>query len=159
MALDILARKPLCFALRENTRAHITAPACMKRPKGKKMAIKEGDNSPWGEIDYVVELVPELAYSVTTPSHGGIMIKANSDFGKEMSDAAWDIANTFGPWLCFEEDLDYVIAYRELYRQGYMEQFDIDIQRSLEENPDGFFGSTDTIIKWFPAYAEEMGLE
>lgn len=79
--------------------------------------IYPGDDSLWGTIDYVDKLC-DYAYFVETPSHGGILIAANSPLGKEFSDAAWDAAQGFKTWLCYEEDLDYIIAIYELDRLG-----------------------------------------
>lgn len=120
--------------------------------------LHEGDDSLWGVIDDCTELVPDMAYVVGTPSHGGVMILANSEIGKELSDAAWEIGQPSGKWLCFEEDLDYTIAYRELYRLGCLDQMPIEYQRAIEEKPDSWFGSDELIAKWYPGYASEHGL-
>lgn len=120
--------------------------------------LYEGCDSLWGTIDDCTELVPEMVYVVGTPGHGGVMISANSDIGKEMSDVAWDVGQGYGKWLCFEEDLDYMIAYRELCRLGYMEQFPVEYQNAIEEKPDSWLGSDALIAKCYPNYAAEMGL-
>ena len=56
-------------------------------------------------------------YSVSTPGHGGIMVRrelAEKIFRKE----ALDCGFTEGAYLCFEEDCDEPVALRELMDKG-----------------------------------------
>lgn len=72
--------------------------------------------SPWGEVDYCEKLCPG-AYSVSTPSHGGVMVTKDvvkRFFPKE--------AKKHGFWaygfLCFEEDCAAAVALRVLMDKG-----------------------------------------
>lgn len=54
--------------------------------------------------------------------------------------------------------MDYVIAFRELSRLGYLEHLPAEHQEQISEKPDSWLGSDDAIAKWYPAYAAEMGI-
>lgn len=72
--------------------------------------------SPWGEIQTCETLFPGV-YSVTTASHGGIMAlrdKGYQIFSKE----ALDVGFMEGMYICFEEDCDAPVAFRELMDRG-----------------------------------------
>ena len=68
--------------------------------------------SPWGKVQECETLCPGV-YSVSTPVHGGIMVRrylAEKIFRKE----AMGCAFVEGGYLCFEEDCDAQVALREL---------------------------------------------
>ena len=70
--------------------------------------------SPWGNVQECETLCPGV-YSVSTPGHGGIMVRrelAEKIFRKE----ALDCGFTEGAYLCFEEDCDEPL--RELMDKG-----------------------------------------
>ena len=72
--------------------------------------------SPWGNVQECEMLCPGV-YSVSTPGHGGIMVRrelAEKIFRKE----ALDCGFTEGAYLCFEEDCDEPVALRELMDKG-----------------------------------------
>lgn len=78
--------------------------------------IEMPDFSPWGEVQYYERLCPGV-YSVSTASHGGVMVR------KEMATAILSPAarrHGFydGGYLCFEEDCDAPVAIRELMDKG-----------------------------------------
>lgn len=68
--------------------------------------------SPWGEIDNL-EIICEGVYSVSTASHGGIMVErqtAEKVFSKQSQSVGfWE-----NDYLCFEEDCAETVALREL---------------------------------------------
>ena len=72
--------------------------------------------SPWGNVQECETLCPGV-YSVSTPGHGGIMVRrelAEKVFRKE----ALNCGFTEGAYLCFEEDCDEPVALRELMDKG-----------------------------------------
>ncbi len=72
--------------------------------------------SPWGEIQ-TLDLLCAGAYSVSTASHGGVMIIGNMA-DKLLSVSAQKIGFWEGGYLCFEEDCAVPIAIRELMDKG-----------------------------------------
>lgn len=64
------------------------------------MSVREGDRSPWGEIQHCVELAPG-AWLVSTSSHGGV--KLDAERNREIP----SIARRRGGW--YEEDCDAAI--------------------------------------------------
>ena len=68
--------------------------------------------SPWGNIQECETLCPGV-YSVSTPGHGGVMVRQELA-GKEFRKAARDCSFVEGAWLCYEEDCDGPVALREL---------------------------------------------
>lgn len=116
--------------------------------------IFEGDNSLWGEVDYVSPLVDGTAFWVTTPGHGGIVVDAKSDLALNMNDAAWNVGQAYRNWLCFEEDLDYVVAMSEIIRSGTVFH-----DEGYEKDPVGYIERlNDILMRWYPEYAAEIGL-
>lgn len=72
--------------------------------------------SPWGEIQHHDMLAPHV-FSVSTASHGGIMVNART--AKTIfSKAALNCAFRDGGFYCFEEDCDAPVAIRELIDRG-----------------------------------------
>lgn len=68
--------------------------------------------SPWGEIQHREVLAPHV-FSVSTASHGGIMVNsraAKTVFSKEALKCAFQE----GGFYCFEEDCAASVAIREL---------------------------------------------
>ena len=78
--------------------------------------MREGDRSPWGTIDHVIRLGPEVQI-VETPSHGGLHFQ-----GKTIDAVPPQVRATFieGPtWA--EEDLEMPIALAFLHCRGHVE--------------------------------------
>lgn len=117
-------------------------------------ALRVGDESPWGEIDYL-DQIAEGIYQVETPSHGGVMMDVHSDFVKEdLSDPAWDVGEGWHNWLCFEEDAAYAVAFWELLNT----ESDLDwYYEPYENDPDRLEEIWRTAIElYYPEYAEAM---
>ena len=72
----------------------------------------EPENSPWGQVDHCETICPGV-YSVSTPSHGGIMIRFDQA-SEILSASARRIGFREHGYLCFEEDCDAPVALREL---------------------------------------------
>lgn len=68
-------------------------------------------NSPWGEVDWNETLCPGV-FMVSTSSHGGIMV--SKDMTAILSPAAVKCGLRANGYLCFEEDCDENIVFREL---------------------------------------------
>lgn len=73
--------------------------------------MREPAFSPWGEVQSCEELYAGI-FSVSTPSHGGIMIESQSVF--YLSSAARKCGFYEGGYLCFEEDCQETVVLREL---------------------------------------------
>lgn len=72
--------------------------------------------SPWGEIQWCQELYPG-AFEVSTPSHGGVMIR--QDLATRLLSRPAIACGFFDyGYLCFEEDCDAPVALRELMDKG-----------------------------------------
>ena len=101
--------------------------------------------SPWGEVQHQEELCSGV-FSVSTASHGGIMVHG-SVAKAVLSPAARKHCFRDGSYYCFEEDCDAPVAIRELLDKGlytapvnvYFKQGEYErvINRSLQEyHPD-----------------------
>ena len=101
--------------------------------------------SPWGEVQHQEELCSGV-FSVSTASHGGIMVH-RSVAKAVLSPAARKHCFRDGSYYCFEEDCDAPVAIRELLDKGlytapvndYFKQGEYErvINRSLQEyHPD-----------------------
>ena len=101
--------------------------------------------SPWGEVQRQEELCSGV-FSVSTASHGGIMVHG-SVAKAVLSPAARKHCFRDGSYYCFEEDCDAPVAIRELLDKGlytapvndYFKQGEYErvINRSLQEyHPD-----------------------
>lgn len=101
--------------------------------------------SPWGEVQHQEELYSGV-FSVSTASHGGIMVH-RSVAKAVLSPAARKHCFRDGSYYCFEEDCDAPVAIRELLDKGlytvpvndYFKQGEYErvINRSLQEyHPD-----------------------
>ena len=76
------------------------------------MVKREPSFSPWGEIQSCRMICPGT-YSVSTESHGGIMIRRA--FAEEvLRKEALKCAQLESGWYCFEEDCAATVAIREL---------------------------------------------
>ena len=78
--------------------------------------MREGDRSPWGVVDHVTRLGPEVEV-VETPSHGGLHFQ-----GKAVDAVPARVRATFieGPtWA--EEDLELPIALAFLHCRGHID--------------------------------------
>ena len=72
--------------------------------------------SSWGEVQHCEILCPGV-YSVSTASHGGVMV--HGSVAKEiLSLAARKHCFREGGYYCFEEDCDAPVAIRELLDKG-----------------------------------------
>ena len=81
---------------------------CLEEQRQNAIAPEAPPYSPWGNVQ---------EYSVSTPGHGGIMVRrelAEKVFRKE----ALNCGFTEGAYLCFEEDCDEPVALRELMDKG-----------------------------------------
>lgn len=97
--------------------------------------------SPWGEVQHQEELCSGV-FSVSTASHGGIMVH-RSVAKAVLSPAARKHCFRDGSYYCFEEDCDAPVAIRELLDKGlytvpvndYFKQGEYErvINRSLQE--------------------------
>ncbi len=72
--------------------------------------------SPWGEVDRSRFICPGV-FEVTTPAHGGIMIRLEIA-DKVLSKEAQKCGVIDGSYICFEEDCDAPVAIRELLDKG-----------------------------------------
>ena len=89
---------------------------CLEEQRQNAIAPEAPPYSPWGNVQECETLCPGV-YSVSTPGHGGIMVRrelAEKIFRKE----ALDCGFTEGAYLCFEEDCDEPVALRELMDKG-----------------------------------------
>jgi len=68
-------------------------------------------DSPWGEVDYYDTLCPGV-FLVSTSGHGGVMVA--KDIEEILSPAARKCALRKNGFLCYEEDCDEAIIFREL---------------------------------------------
>lgn len=78
--------------------------------------MREGDPSPWGTIDHVTKLGPEVHF-VSTPSHGGLKL-----IGKAKQAVPATVQRTFingGEWA--EEDLEASLALPFLHAAGLID--------------------------------------
>ena len=81
---------------------------CLEEQRQDAIAPEAPPYSPWGNVQECETLCPGV-YSVSTPGHGGIMVRrelAEKIFRKE----ALDCGFTEGAYLCFEEDCDEPVA-------------------------------------------------
>ena len=85
---------------------------CLEDQRQNTIVPEAPSYSPWGNIQECETLCPGV-YSVSTPGHGGIMVRrklAEKIFRKE----AMGCGFVEGGYLCFEEDCDAQVALREL---------------------------------------------
>lgn len=75
------------------------------------------ETSPWGSVQYC-EKVASGIFSVSTASHGGIMVY--SELSPLFLPTAWNCGFSFSGWRCFEEDSDAPIVIRELLDRGIL---------------------------------------
>ena len=105
--------------------------------------------SPWGEVQHQEKLCSGV-FSVSTASHGGIMVHG-SVAKAVLSPAARKHCFRDGSYYCFEEDCDAPVAIRELLDKGlytapvndYFKpgEYERVINRSLQEyHPDYWKG-------------------
>jgi hypothetical protein len=78
--------------------------------------MKEPTVSPWGKIQTCRALCPGV-YEVNTAGHGGIMAE-RTVAGRIFSDAARKHSFREYGYVCFEEDCQAAIAFRELMDRG-----------------------------------------
>ena len=69
------------------------------------------EKSPWGDIRDCDLLCPGV-FLVTTSAHGGTMV--SKDMAAVLSPAAQKYGLRYNGWLCFEEDSEENIVFREL---------------------------------------------
>jgi len=67
--------------------------------------------SPWGEVEYCDALCPGV-FLVSTASHGGVMV--SKDMEEVLSPAARECGQKHNGYLCYEEDSEESIVFREL---------------------------------------------
>ncbi len=84
--------------------------------------VETPDSSIWGEVNNSYRINNGI-FEVSTPSHGGIMIK--SDIARViLSREAQNTAQKEWGWYYFEEDCDYSVAKRELLDKGLFSNID-----------------------------------
>lgn len=72
--------------------------------------------SPWGTVDHCERLCAGV-FSVSTPSHGGIMADTATAM-RVFSGKALECGFREGSYVCFEEDCAAPVAIRELMDRG-----------------------------------------
>lgn len=78
----------------------------------------EPEMSLWGEVQHCYTIAPGI-YDVSTAGHGGVMI-VRQLAAYILSPAARKEAESFGQYLCFEEDVAACIAFREMIDKGIL---------------------------------------
>ena len=73
--------------------------------------LAQPEASPWGAVQVCDTLCPGV-FMVSTSSHGGVMVA--KDMAAALSPAARKCALRRGGYLCYEEDCDENIVFREL---------------------------------------------
>ncbi len=102
--------------------------------------------SPWGKLNSCRKLC-DGAYMVDTPGHGGIMV-AKARVNALLSPDSQKIGFMDGNYLCFEEDCEATVAFREL------------LDRKLITTYPGYLGTpaefekaiNDGVRHWYPEY-------
>ncbi|WP_397352155.1 DUF7007 domain-containing protein [Oscillibacter sp.] len=104
---------------------------------------QQPEQSPWGKVQHCETLCPGV-FLVSTPSHGGTMF--SKDMAAVLSPAARKCGFRHGGFLCFEEDSQEDVAFRELLdkklwavpdRIKDKAAFEENINKSIREyNPD-----------------------
>ena len=92
---------------------------CLEEQRQNAIAPEAPPYSPWGNVQECETLCPGV-YSVSTPGHGGIMVRrelAEKVFRKE----ALNCGFTEGAYLCFEEDCDEPVALRFSAESAWIE--------------------------------------
>ena len=85
---------------------------CLEEQRQNTIAPEAPPYSPWGKVQECETLCPGV-YSVSTPGHGGVMVRrelAEKVFRKE----AMGCGFIEGGYLCFEEDTQEEVVLREL---------------------------------------------
>lgn len=100
---------------------------------------EQPSDSLWGEIQHCDEIYPGM-FQVDTASHGGIMV--HNDAMGELSTAAQKVGERYLDFVCYEEDCDAAVVFRELMDKpgwpmpsSYLitrEKYEVVINRSLE---------------------------
>ena len=110
-------------------------------------------SSPWGKVDHYKTLC-DGAYSVSTASHGGVMVAADRA-GKILSAKALKHSFTERGYVCFEEDCDAPVALRELMDRGLYKAPVNEYWKPGEYER----VINDSIRRWYPDYwaAREAG--
>ena len=117
---------------------------CLEEQRQNTIVPEVPSYSPWGKVQECETLCPGV-YSVSTPGHGGIMVRrelAEKIFRKE----AMGCAFVKGGYLCFEEDAQESVVLRELLDKKLWKvpdrikdkaAFEENINRSIRQyNPD-----------------------
>lgn len=98
--------------------------------------VEDPTTSIWGVVDSVVRINNGI-FEVTTPSHGGIMIKA--EIAKTiMSKEAQRVAQKADGWYFYEEDCDFAVVKRELLDKGLFSDIDYYFSRQYSKKIDEF---------------------
>lgn len=111
------------------------------------------DWSPWGEVQDCDALCPGI-FMVTTASHGGTMVA--NDMIPVLSPAARKCGMRQNGWLCFEEDTEESIVFRELLDKRMWE-----IPERIKDKAAYEDNINDTLRQYHPGYwrARQAGLE
>ena len=115
--------------------------------------ITQPEKSPWGEVQTCDTLCPGV-FLVSTAGHGGTMV--SMDMAAFLSPAARKCGGRYGGYLCFEEDTEESIVFRELLDKKLWGIPDrIQNQAAFEESIDS------TLRDYHPEYwrARQNGLD
>ena len=113
------------------------------------------ESSIWGEVDHSYRINNGI-FEVSTPSHGGIMIK--SDIARLiLSKEAQRIAQRERGWYYFEEDCDYSVAKRELLDKNLFSDIDDYFSRQYSKKTADFLpvfneSLNDSLKRWHSEY-------
>ena len=117
--------------------------------------VPSPETTPWGSPDRVIEINNGI-FDVSTPSHGGIMIK-DDIAAKVLTKEARDIAFKENGYTCFEEDCAVTVATRELIDKGLFrdieDYFQTHYGKSYAEKGSSFNDTNDQAARrFYPNY-------
>jgi hypothetical protein len=107
---------------------------------------KRGSSSPWGPIQTVESLGPDVV-SVTTASHGGLRVSLTAL--ARLPEAIRETAFSSNGW--FEEDCDWALPYLALG----LDAFEPDAARGAELHQ----AAVRTVQKYHPQHAALLGVD
>lgn len=113
-----------------------------------EMDIKEGDPSPWGNVQ-TSRKIADGVYEISTASHGGILVHKSVE-KTLLSEEAGKIGFLENGWHGYEEDAEACIPIRELIDRGIFE-----IPSHYSGTKEEYIAMIDDSIRyWFPEYWE-----
>lgn len=105
-------------------------------------------NTPWGKSDHI-EKVADGVQWVSTPGHGGLMIKEEVALEK-LSEAAREVGEWFNGYLCYEEDIAWVVPLWEA-QEWWEKSFQYGDKKGRPDLQKEYLRKS--IEFWYPAYA------